>query len=109
MQSFINRVNLLTRQPTNYIFLCPCPLPFAVCQLPPITAKRLLTAFTAKYIPDIHTIKPHCPFLPAKTCSYRPETHAFIALALNLTYMAIAFNSWLIKQEYVILSQIIFV
>jgi hypothetical protein len=46
--------------------------------------------------------------IPAKTGANPLDYYAFIALALNLTYMAIAFNSWNSKQEYVILSQIIF-
>ena len=45
--------------------------------------------------------------LPAKTGSNLLDSYAFIALALNLTYMAIDFNSWYFKEEYVILSQII--
>jgi len=45
---------------------------------------------------------------PAAKTGINPlDYYAFIALALNLTYMAIAFNSWYFKQEYVILSQII--
>ena len=47
--------------------------------------------------------------MPAKLGGNPLDFYAFIALALILTYMAIAFNSWYFKQEYVILSQIIFV
>ena len=45
--------------------------------------------------------------IAAKSGSNLLDSYAFIALALNLTYMAIAFNSWYFKEEYVILSQII--
>jgi len=45
-------------------------------------------------------------FIPVKTSINQVDFYAFIALALNLTYMAIAFNSLYFNKEYVILSQI---